>query len=220
MPLKPFKFKQFYKIFKDKKFKMLDIGCGNHSPSITKHWFPKCEYYGLDNNKYYSNDENDLKQIKEFYDIDLLSLDFSKVPDNYFDVIMLAHVIEHLSNGDLVIEDLIKKVKPGGYIYIEYPAKKSTRFPSKIGSLNFYDDPTHCRLYDISEISNILKKKKTEILKSGTRREFFRIILFPLIAIRCKIKLGYVPGITYWDIYGFAEYVFARKLDSLEIISN
>lgn len=36
----------------------------------------------------------------------------------------MAHVIEHLFNGDEVIPLLLTKLKSKGYFYIEYPGQK------------------------------------------------------------------------------------------------
>jgi 2-polyprenyl-3-methyl-5-hydroxy-6-metoxy-1,4-benzoquinol methylase len=66
-------------------------------------------------NKEYSNSDEDFKRMKGFYEVDLTKLEYSVVPDNYFDGIVMAHVIEHLHNGDEVLPGLIKKLKPGGY---------------------------------------------------------------------------------------------------------
>ncbi|MFA6501669.1 MAG: hypothetical protein WCT85_02660 [Parachlamydiales bacterium] len=35
----PTKLKQIYKDYKDKEFKLLDIGCRNHPSSLFKKWF-------------------------------------------------------------------------------------------------------------------------------------------------------------------------------------
>ncbi|NBV95614.1 MAG: methyltransferase domain-containing protein, partial [Actinobacteria bacterium] len=72
-------------------------------------------------------------------------------PDNYFDGIWMVHVIEHLHNGDAVIQHLLPKLKSGGFLYIEYPGQKSTTLPSMHGTLNFKDDPTHVRVYSVNE---------------------------------------------------------------------
>ena len=132
-------------------FKLLDVGVGNHSASKTVSLFPACEYYGVDLNKDYNNSDEDFKVMKSFYEMDLTKLDFHLIPNKYFDGIWIVHVIEHLHNGDKVIENLIEKLKTGGYIYIEYPGTKSTRLPSMYGTLNFYDDLSHVRLYSVKE---------------------------------------------------------------------
>lgn len=60
------KFCYIWKEFNNKEFNLLDIGCGNHSPQLTKLYFPKVNYYGLDITNY-NNDEIDFKVMKQFY---------------------------------------------------------------------------------------------------------------------------------------------------------
>src|SRR5579872_836696 len=125
-----FKLRYLFKSFGNRPFALLDVGSGNHSASKITTRFPACSYYGLDLDKSYNNDEGDFRVMKDFYELDLTKLDYSKIPDEHFDGIWMAHVIEHLPNGDEVLPLLLKKLKKGGYFYIEYPGEKSTRLPS------------------------------------------------------------------------------------------
>jgi SAM-dependent methyltransferase len=206
-----FKFKFLYKAFSDKYFKLLDIGAGNNSAKKTKKSFANCEYYGVDISKDYNNEEENFSLMKDFYEIDLTKLEFGIIPDNNFDYIQLAHIIEHLHNGDKVIENLISKLKSGGYIYLEYPGIKSTKLPSMNGTLNFYDDPTHVRIYAVKEIETILKLHGFDILQSGTRRNLIYIITMPFRIILSLITTRKLQGNHFWDLLGFAEYVYAKK---------
>jgi SAM-dependent methyltransferase len=129
-----FKFGFMQRSFADQPFRLLDVGAGNHSASRITLLFPNCEYYGLDMDKTYNNNEDDFRVMKGFYELDLTKLDFSVIPNDYFDGIWMAHVIEHLPNGDQVLPGLIKKLKPGGVFYIEYPGEKSTTLPSMKGT--------------------------------------------------------------------------------------
>lgn len=196
--------------FGQKPFALLDIGAGNHSCSKYKRAFPNCEYHGVDLDKNYNNDENDFRQMEAFYEMDLTKLEFTAIPDNYFDFIMMAHIIEHLQNGDKVIEGLIPKLKSGGYIYIEYPGIQSTKLPSMNGTLNFYDDDTHVRVYSIPEIRKVLGDQ-FEILSSGTRRNLAFLLAMPFKIILNLIQLKKPSGNMFWDLLGFAELVFAKK---------
>jgi hypothetical protein len=206
-----FKFSFLRKSFNNRPFKLLDVGAGNHSASRITSLFPACEYYGLDLDKSYNNSDDDFKVMKGFYQLDLTKLDFSIIPDQYFDGIWMAHVIEHLYNGDEVLPGLLKKVKQGGYFYIEYPGKKSTTLPSMRGSLNFKDDSSHVRLYSVAELSKIFESNGCRVLKSGTRRNWFYIIAMPARVIISLIKKGHLEGNLFWDFFGFAEYLWVKK---------
>lgn len=208
----PSKFRFLDKYFsKNQSFIMLDIGAGNNSAINSKKWFPRCIYHGVDKDKSYNNTPEDFNLMDKFYELDLVELNFKEIPDNFYDVIMMAHVIEHLPNGTEVIKALTSKLKPGGLIYIEYPSLKSTRLPSKKGTLNFFDDDTHCRIYSIMEIYNTLISVHCIPLKGRKRRDLQNILLIPIKLVHNKIKYGYVMGSVFWDLLGFAEYVLARK---------
>ena len=182
---------KFIKNYSKDKIKVLDVGCGNKSPSITTSLFPKIEYFGLDKEDYNLTIEN--KRILE---------------NRYFR-------IEHTTRGTEILEILAKKLKVGGGIYIEFPSVKSLAFPSMPGTLNFCDDPTHVRLYDIKEVANTLIKCGFKVIKAGTRRNFIRCLLTSMVIIYQLMKIKKIEGGAFWDILGFAEFVYAVKIKSL-----
>ena len=51
-------------------------------------------------------------------DLDNLSELDNALPNNYFDFIIMSHVIEHTRKGTEILEILSKKLKVGGGIYI------------------------------------------------------------------------------------------------------
>lgn len=207
----PAKYRYLNKLFKQGAFVLLDIGAGNHSASKTKKWFPNCEYHGLDLNKNYNNDENDFKLMHSFYELNLEDLNLDSVPNAHFDFIMMAHVIEHLKNGEEVLVKLLTKLKPGGYLYVEYPGIRSTRLPRMKGTLNFFDDETHVRVYSLTELYNLFLKNNTEIIKGGTRRYMPNILMMPLKVIHNLIKYGKILPSIFWDFFGFAEFILIKK---------
>ena len=209
----PHRLKRFARDFGvDKPLRILDIGCGNHSATRTKRWLPKSRYYGLDIQNY-NNDDADFDAMEQFYRVDL-SGDLSQlglVPDNSFDAIVMAHVIEHLPNGLEVVSVLTKKLCHGGRIYIEFPGQRSLGLPSVRGTLNFCDDPTHVHVYQVAEIANLLLANNCKILSAGTRRDWPRLVLTPLNFLYQWFRDGSPSAVTLWDISGFAEYVYAER---------
>jgi len=205
------KYKIIRKYFTDSDIKILDIGAGNHSAKKMKIVFPECKYYGVDISPNYNNDDEDFQLMEKFFELDLTKLDYEAIEENYYDLIVMSHIIEHLYNGDLVLEKLINKLKSNGIIYLEFPGFRSTKFPSMAGTLNFFDDGTHIRIYSLKEIYNILLRNNVTPLKGGIRRNYSRIMLLPIILPYRLIKNRKLLATDFWDLFGFAEYVLGRK---------
>lgn len=205
------KFIYLKKAVGDRPFRLLDIGAGNRSASKTKKVFPRCEYHGVDLERDYNNSEADFSAMTAFYEMDLTKLDFKSIPDNYFDGIWMVHVIEHLYNGDEVIKLLLPKLKMGGYMYVEYPGKRSTTLPSMHGSLNFKDDPTHVRVYAVKELSALFTANNCRVLSSGTRRNPWFMMAIPFRVVMSLVKGEKMQGNIFWDVLGFAEYLWVQK---------
>lgn len=197
--------------FQGKPFTLLDIGSGNQSATKMTSVFPNCEYHGLDMTREYNYNAGDFEIMKAFYELDLTQLNYDIIPDNYFDAIWMVHVIEHLPNGGEVLAGLLKKLKPGGCFYIEYPGQKSTKLPSMYGTLNFYDDPTHVRIYSVKELSMVFAANHCRVLHSGTRRNWYYIAATPLRVLLKLVKGKKLEANLFWDVLGFAEYLFVVK---------
>lgn len=206
-----YKYKKLYKHFKNNHFKILDVGCTNGNPSKTKRIFPNCEYHGIDIEDEYDHNGVDYKSMTGFYQVDLTSLKFDEIPDNYFDVIVFCHVIEHLYNGDEVMTALMPKLKEKGIMYIEYPAPRSLNLPSMKVCLNFYDGDTHFRIFNSFEIIQLMQRNYFKILEYGTKRNWIYILLLPAYLIHSLIKYKSLIGPNFWDILGFAEYAVVQK---------
>ena len=199
------------KSFGSKPFRLLDIGAGNHSATKIKSVFSNCEYHGVDLERDYNNSDADFALMTGFYEMDLTKLDMSSIQDNYFDGIWMVHVIEHLYNGDKVIEALLPKLVSGGFLYIEYPGIKSTTLPSMHGTLNFKDDDTHVRVYSVKELTALFEKNNCKVIKGGIRRNIWFMMAMPFRIISHMFRGKKLQGNIFWDLLGFAEYVWVRK---------
>jgi predicted SAM-dependent methyltransferase len=166
----------------------------------------------VDRDVNYDNTADDIQAMDDFIQLDLTELNFEKIPDDSYDVIIMSHVIEHLHNGDQVLPLLFKKLKKGGLFYIEFPCEASASFPSKKETLNFFDDDTHVRIYSIKEVANIFMQENFVVKAAGKNRSWVNIALMPIKIPLQLLTKGYVRGGVYWDWYGFADYVFAEKV--------
>lgn len=196
-----------------KDVSVLDVGCGTHSASIIKKFLPHAKYYGLDKDTSYLISEKDLSLMEKFYEIDLNNTEaLTQIPGNFFDIVFMNHVLEHIPNGEDVILNILPKVKTGGKVYIEFPSLHSDKLPSiGKGTLNFYDDPTHIRIYNYKDVSSLLNKNGFEIINHGIRRGWKRILFLPVYLLRSIISGEPIKSSHFYDITGFASFIFAKK---------
>jgi 2-polyprenyl-3-methyl-5-hydroxy-6-metoxy-1,4-benzoquinol methylase len=201
--------------------KILDIGCGNHSPSKIKRLLPNCIYTGIDIQEY-NIDEFDKESADYLHILNCNPIDFALeadklLPDNEYDLIVMRHVIEHLSNPFDLLELACKKMKSHSLLYLSFPSEESIFFPSAKGTLNFYDDPTHIWIPSIREICNFLTNNDAKPIllnkknRGGLLYPFIGILQLPLKLIQKKINGNFTVDFSIWALYGFESIIVARK---------
>lgn len=216
--IKPYRYRLITKIV-DKKtaINILDVGCGHNSFNICKKYFLFDIYDGIDK-EIWQGKVDDYKDLTHLFLFDL-EKELEKVDnliDKYYDLILMSHVIEHINNGEEIIQKLLPKLSLNGVIYIETPSKKTLKYPSGIGFFNFHDDPTHKKVYSYRKLSNILIKNNCNVIKAGIRRDPVRLIFYSPFYLLWNIfyslpfkKKWDVRGL--WDFFGIAQYVLAKK---------
>ncbi|NMC20176.1 MAG: class I SAM-dependent methyltransferase [Thermogutta sp.] len=224
----PHRFVPFRRVLQRPGTRVLDVGCGNHSPTVTKQYFPRCRYEGLDCGRW-NRDARDDALMDAFYEIDLDRPELlTAVPSAAYDLVICSHVLEHLRDPWAVIPELARAVKPGGFLYIEVPAERSLRLPRAQdgflgirGCLNFADDPTHRGLVSVDRAAELLDRAGLRVVRRGKRFLLRRVILLPLYAAAGLILRGYIPASVVWDVLGFADVLVAeRPLASPEAASH
>ena len=145
--------------------KILDVGCGNNSVIEIKHAIPNCHYTGLDVTDHNLNQESKLLMDK-YITTDPKTFSVAiKSFDSEFDLVISAHNIEHCEKQEEVLVNMLGAVNSEGLIYISFPTKNSVNFPSRIGTLNYFDDITHKgHPPDFDKIIGILKKNNFILL--------------------------------------------------------
>jgi len=196
----------------NKPLRILDIGCGNSSPTITKKWLGEVEYHGLDIQEY-ENTPEDQKAIDKFILVSSEDTEYSAVENEFYDVIIMNHVIEHMNLPYLRLENLLTKLKSGGIVWLAFPSVKSAGLPTADGTLNFFDDETHIYFPSIYDVVNTLLLSGVKVKYAGSSYDLLRyvigLVLLPWAAIKKLITGKLCKGL--WFVFGFETIVYGIK---------
>ena len=138
------------KINKYKKKIILDYG--SNDCYFSTHLNRKYKYYGVDNNKSLQ------KKNTKIYSKNFICLKSKKIPfkKNFFDCIILSHVIAHIYKPKKLINKLRMHLKKNGIIIIVSPNKYFKFFYFFINIFNNYlPDETISKHYSIKELENM-----------------------------------------------------------------
>ncbi len=189
--------------------KLLDVGCGNDSPEITKRARPDILYTGVDVSNY-----EQAHPVTDYADEYLLV-----TPENFaaaiearpesYDAVICSHNLEHCLEPERVLLAMLQALKSEGILYLAFPCAASVRFPSRSGTLNFYDDKTHVYVPEFSRILNTIRQHGCEISFARERYRPWRLfmigmVLEPVSALQKKVIRG------TWAFYGFESIIWAR----------
>lgn len=138
--------KMISKILKKQKVKkVLDFGCNDGL--LKKYLSKKIMYWGVDNNRHI---KKELKLFSKNIKIIKNKLPFN---NNFFDCVVLSHVIAHIENPYELIINLEKKLKFNGIFIIISPNKFYKFFYSFLNIFNNYNpDTTIYKHYSSLEI--------------------------------------------------------------------
>jgi len=190
---------------------VFDIGCGNDSPKRFKAARPDIRYVGLDIQDCGQNfgpekdaDEYVVTSPEGFRQA-------IEDRENLFDAVVSSHNLEHCLDPYGVVPAMARALKPGGRLYLSFPAAHSVRLPSREGSLNFYDDPTHVQPPDFRTVIRLLQEQNINVDFAAERyRPPFwvmrGILSEPLSRTRKAVRSG------TWALYGFETIIWGTKV--------
>ena len=192
--------------------KVLDVGCGNDSPTRTKKCRPDLYYIGLDidhsntgtKHGYGSADQIYLTNPNLFHEqIEVLS--------NSVDYVISSHNLEHCNSPELVLRAMVLALKTDGMLYLSFPSISSQNFPHRRGPLNYYDEKEHIKEPPHPEqVLKILKSMNCEVqFMSARYRPILLFMLGILLEIPSRFLNRTLPGT--WQLYGFESIIWARK---------
>jgi len=191
--------------------KILDVGCGNFSVLPIKKLKKKCYYVGLDVENYNQSDESIF--LMDEYILTTPELFSRKIEESGvgFDAIICSHNIEHVSQREQTLSEILNKVNANGMLYLSFPSKDSLEFPSRKGTLNYFDDRGH--VYpppDFLKIKEMLIEHgfNLEYCNQNYRPWLLRVVGFlfePLSLLSSRVLVG------TWELYGFESVIWAKK---------
>jgi len=190
-------------ITKNRKAKILDVGCGygRYIKALNDNGYENV--YGIDISQEqidYAKNNMGLKNV-EIYD----ALDFLKYKKDEYEVILLLDILEHLEieQSILLIKLCYESMKDKGVLIIQVPNAFSPL------SIHRHSDLTHKRAYTIHSIrQSLLLGGFTKInqfhlpievhgLKSLIRRSIWSIIINPLISLYMLVVGASLRGGIY-----------------------
>jgi 2-polyprenyl-3-methyl-5-hydroxy-6-metoxy-1,4-benzoquinol methylase len=168
------------RIKKIEKFKnqgvILDIGCGQGGflSAMKKNGW---ETYGVELNKEACNFARYTYGLENINNNDLLSTDF---PDNFFDVVTLWHVFEHLRKPQDTLKKIYKILKVDGLLIIESPNFNSLQ--SRVFKDRWFnlDLPRHLYQFSPAILKQYFNKTNFTIIK----RDYFVNPLINLVSLK------------------------------------
>jgi hypothetical protein len=122
--------------------------------------------------------------------------------------------LEHCNDREETFNGIVKILKHGGNLFVSFPTKDSINFPSRKGTLNYYDDSTHkYNPPDFYKIISTLKENNFDIIFSSSSYKpllYFLIglLLEPLSKITNRVLFNSYGTWSYW---GFESIIWARK---------
>lgn len=192
--------------------KVLDVGCGNRSPEIVKSLRPDLYYVGVDVCDYRQTSKS--RGSADEY-ILCPPENFAKTLHQFaarFDAVVSKHNIEHCYEADGVLRAMCAAVRTDGRLYVSTPCAESVGFPSRQGTLNFYDDPTHNAPVDIGSIEAVVKASGLSVTFCARRYRppilaLAGWMLEPLSGRRQRVA----PAGMTWACYGFESILWAQR---------
>lgn len=187
---------------------LLDVGIANGSLSVARGCGYTGSYTGVDITEQPSGFYEDLNS--EYLRLD--SVNFAEqlgliLPQ--FDNIICSHTLEHCQNPLNIVDILLKKLRPGGHLYLSTPCAETLNFPKREGTLNFFDDPTHVSIVDVAPILDLVEAEGFSVVFTQLRYRPLLGFILGALAEPLSLMLGRCFGVT-WYFYGFETIIVVR----------
>jgi 2-polyprenyl-3-methyl-5-hydroxy-6-metoxy-1,4-benzoquinol methylase len=195
---------------------ILDIGCASGDllaalKKSNKHW----TLYGVEIDKV-SGQSAQEKGVKVFVG----TVEDAAYPDNFFDVITMWDVLEHLHNPRATLREVFRILKPTGILVIRVPNLNSIDAKIFGASWAGLDIPRHLYVFSNSTLSRLLKEEgffiKSTSSSIGVYTTFVLSIRFLLTKRKIKANLQQlILKILYHPLTRFLTFPFFFLIGAL-----
>lgn len=108
--------------------------------------------------EYYSSDF-----ANEFISVHQFDITAIKMQDNFFDLIICYHILEHIADDRKAMAELFRVMKPGGTMLLQTPFQEGEIFEyptitSEQDRNKYFGQKDHVRIYSVEGISERLKQ--------------------------------------------------------------
>jgi SAM-dependent methyltransferase len=197
--------------------RLLDVGCGNNSPTYVKRVRPDIYYIGIDVADY--NQTGCSLSLADEYHL-CKPVEFASTIRRFegsVDAVVSSHNLEHCDAREDVLASMAATLASDGRIFLSFPSEASVHFPSRRGCLNFFDDKSHKSPVCWSVVLQALNSAGLQIEYEASRYRplgpFLRGLVYePISMLRRKVA----PDGSTWALYGFESVIWARRAQGNE----
>lgn len=137
-------------------------------------------------------------------------------PDDHFDLVVAAHVIEHVDHPLHLGSEMVRVCRPGGHVYVEAPSERAAfglpLVTAPHAFLSHWDDPTHRRPWTPRAFYRLLLCHGCRPIDWGHETSWRSRLLFPYTLAASLLARDW-DRLTreWWKVIGFAAYGLAVK---------
>lgn len=117
----------------------------------------------------------------------------------FFDVVTISHVIEHVHNPKLLLIQAYKLLKPGGQIWLETPNIESMGHKDFMKNWRGLEAPRHLTIFTWLSLERLL----TEVGFLKIERNPRKWLYYSMAIASLKIKHGYVNKVPFVLLYKY-----------------